>query len=414
MVLLAPKITIVFQQTDLWGIPFGFLLRTLFPMQKVQTAYLSLGSNVGHRALHLQRAILRIGARAGTVSALSRVYETPAWGFESDPFLNLCLAVETALPPEELMETLLNIETQLGRVRQGGAGYAARTLDIDLLYYGREVVATERLQVPHPLLQKRKFVLKPLADIAPQFYHPVLNKDTRNLLQECLDESQLEKIPLVLYKTRTELFASANFIAIEGNIGAGKTTLSKMISDDLNAKLVLERFADNPFLPQFYKDPARYAFPLEMSFLADRYQQFTDDTARPDLFKNFMVSDYHIFKSLIFAQVTLGEDEFNLYRKMFNFMYREVTKPGLYVYLNQSMPRLLENIKKRGRDYELDIQANYLEQINNGYMNFIKTQPQQKSLIINVEELDFVASQNDYEYVLQQIEEALLQPVPQN
>src|SRR5690606_31165338 len=105
-------------------------------------------------------------------------------------------------------------------------------------------------------------------------------------------------------------FASLHYLAIEGNIGSGKTTLATKIAEDFNGKLILERFADNPFLPKFYEDRNRYAFPLEMSFLADRYQQFTDDTSQPDLFSNFMVSDYDIFKSLIFANVTLAEDEF--------------------------------------------------------------------------------------------------------
>ena len=107
-----------------------------------------------------------------------------------------------------------------------------------------------------------------------------------------------------MYKNREELFANTNFIAIEGNIGAGKTTLAHKISEDFNGKLVLERFADNPFLPKFYEEKARYAFPLEMSFLADRYQQFTDDTSQYDLFRSFMVSDYDIYKSLIFARIT--------------------------------------------------------------------------------------------------------------
>src|SRR5690606_40022107 len=110
----------------------------------------------------------------------------------------------------------------------------------------------------------------------------------------------------------------------------------------------LERFADNPFLPKFYEDQNRYAFTLEMSFLADRYQQFTSDTSKPNLFNNFMISDYDIFKSLIFANVTLQKEEFDLYRKLFSIMYKEVVKPDDYVYLFQSHERLLENIKKRG------------------------------------------------------------------
>ena len=211
-----------------------------------------------------------------------------------------------------------------------------------------------------------------------------------------------------LFKDRAGLFSQLQLISIEGNIGAGKTTLSTMIAEDFNAKLILERFADNPFLPKFYKDQARYAFPLEMSFLADRYQQFMDDTSQFDLFKNFMVSDYDIFKSLIFAKVTLQPEEYNLYRKVFNFMYREVKKPEIYLYLYQNTERLLANIKKRGRDYEQNIDPEYLEKINRGYLDFIKSHQDQNSLIIDISELDFVHRPEDYEFILSKLEDAVL------
>jgi len=179
-----------------------------------------------------------------------------------------------------------------------------------------------------------------------------------------------------------------------------------MISEDFNAKLVLERFADNPFLPKFYEDKERYAFPLEMSFLADRYQQLSDDLAQFDLFKNFIISDYYIFKSLIFAQVTLSKDEYLLYRKMFNLIYKEITKPDLYVYLYQNTDRLLENIKNRGRDFEQNIQADYLKKIHDGYQGFITTQNDLNLLTIDVSELDFVNNKADYKQIINIIKEA--------
>ncbi len=296
----------------------------------------------------------------------------------------------------------------MGRERHKEGGYESRSIDIDILYYENIVLHSDELTIPHPKLQERKFVLLPLADIAPQFYHPILKKDTRNLLQECKDGSKPEKTTHKLYKTKTELFSNLNLIAIEGNIGVGKTTLAKRIAEEHNGKLVLERFADNPFLPKFYEDQGRYAFPLEMSFLADRYQQFTDDTSQFDLFKNFMVSDYDIYKSLIFAQVTLQKDEFNLYRKLFNLMYREVRKPNIYVYLYQSTERLLENIKKRGRAYEQSIESDYLNRINKGYFDFFKSHPEQNTLIIDVGELDFVARNEDYDTVIDLIKDYAL------
>jgi deoxyadenosine/deoxycytidine kinase len=183
--------------------------------------------------------------------------------------------------------------------------------------------------------------------------------------------------------------------------------LATKISEDFNAKLVLERFADNPFLPKFYKDQNRYAFPLEMSFLADRYQQLADDLSQFDLFADFVVADYHIFKSLIFAKVTLQEDEFRLYKTLFDIIYKEMPKPDLYVYLYQNTERLLKNIKKRGRSYEQEIPAEYLDKINQGYLDYIKTQTDLNVLVIDVSDFDFVKRQEDYITILQAIQEKL-------
>ncbi|MBT8238786.1 MAG: 2-amino-4-hydroxy-6-hydroxymethyldihydropteridine diphosphokinase [Croceitalea sp.] len=381
-------------------------------MGKTNIVYLSLGSNLGNRYLNLQKAIVQLELRVGQVVQVSHVYENPAMGFEGDNFLNACLALETKSSPKALLEQLLQLEKDLGRIQRNDAGYTSRPIDIDIIYFGNKIVKSAELNIPHPAMTQRKFVLKPLADIAPQVYHPILKKDTRNLLQESKDESYLQKTDHTLYKSRNSLFSQLQFLSIEGNIGSGKTTLAHKIASEFNAKLVLERFADNPFLPKFYEDPSRFAFPLEMSFLADRYQQFTDDTSQFDLFKKFMVSDYDIFKSLIFAKITLQKDEFGLYRKMFNFMYKEVKKPDIYVYLYQKTDRLLENIKKRGRDYEQNIEASYLEKINRGYMDFMKSHPQQNSLLVDLGNLDFVADTSHYEQIIDTIETKLITLLP--
>lgn len=377
-------------------------------MKAATSIYLSIGSNLGNKLNMLQKAVFRLKDTVGALTAISPVYSSPALGFEGDTFLNACLKMETSMAPKPLIRHLLEIESSMGRERFAEEGYQSRTIDIDLLYYGSDVLTTPIVTVPHPRLQHRKFVLKPLADIAPQFYHPILGKDTRNLLQECRDGNALQKILQPLYPSREALFSQLNFMAIEGNIGAGKTTLAKKIAEQYNAKLVLERFADNPFLPKFYEDQSRYAFPLEMSFLADRYQQFTDDTSQFDLFKSFMVSDYDIFKSLIFARITLPKEEFTLYRKVFDFMYREVKKPGLYVFLYQQTERLLENIRKRGRAYEQQIAPEYLEQINRGYLDFLKSYPEQNSMILDISDYDFVAQEADYEALIDAIQAHLM------
>lgn len=366
--------------------------------------YLSAGSNLGDKFKNLNQTIQLLKEKAGNVISCSSIYQTPAWGFESEDFYNICIGIDTELQPQELLDCLLQIEKTMGRIRTQTVGYAARTIDLDILFYEDAIIDEPDLIIPHPHLHLRKFVLQPLADIAPGKIHPILEKSIIELLDICEDDSELDKTNLEITISKKD-FSKFNFIAIEGNIGAGKTTLANKIADDFNGKLILERFADNPFLPKFYEDRNRYAFPLEMSFLADRYQQFTDDTSHPDLFKSFMVSDYDIFKSLIFAKVTLQEDEFMLYRKVFNFMYKEVVKPDVYVYLHQNTERLLQNIKKRGRSYEQSIPSNYLEEINNGYLDFIKTHPEINPLIIDISELDFLQNKNDYQFIIDKIHE---------
>jgi 2-amino-4-hydroxy-6-hydroxymethyldihydropteridine diphosphokinase len=373
---------------------------------KIQrTTYLSLGTNQGNKLENLQNAIDLIADKVGSIQKISSVYKTASWGFDSDDFFNICLKVTTQHPPEKLMQTLLTIEKDLGRKRKDTNAYIDRNIDIDIMLIDDEIIFSKIVTIPHPKMLERKFVLIPLIEIAPNTIHPVEKKELTICLQNCSDSSDISLIDETL-KRPIPITEKYNYIAIEGNIGAGKTSLANMISDEFNAKLILERFAENPFLPKFYEDKERFAFPLEMSFLADRYQQLSDDLAQLDLFRNFIVSDYYIFKSLIFAQITLQKDEYILYRKMFDMMYKEITKPDVYVYLYQNTERLLENIKKRGRDYEQNIEAGYLQQIHDGYKSFINTQQDLNILVIDVSELDFVDNITDYKSIINQIKKA--------
>lgn len=190
-----------------------------------------------------------------------------------------------------------------------------------------------------------------------------------------------------------------NYLVVEGNIGAGKTSLAKKIARDYNANLILERFANNPFLPKFYKDPDRYSFPLELSFLADRYKQLKDDLGNFDLFKSFTIADYYFMKSLIFSRATLPEDEFHLYRQLFYIIYNSLPKPDLFVYLHVSIDKLLMNIKKRGRSYEQQITYPYLEKIQEGYFEFFRQHGKYRFLIIDINRLDFVENSTDYKLI---------------
>ena len=377
-------------------------------MDQPHKVYIALGSNKGERLKHLQDAITLVFRDVGKINTISKVYNTPALGFEktasTEDFLNACISIDTHFSPEEVMQKLLKIENELGRTRHLSDVYESRTIDLDVIFYDDDMIDSELIRTPHPQMHKRKFVLQPLHDIAPKVIHPKLGKSVMELLEACEDDSAIEPINIWLKNPmKTYGFGDYNYIAIEGNIGAGKTSLSHLISNDFNGKLILERFADNPFLPKFYLEPQRYAFTLEMSFLADRYQQISDDLSQLDLFKDFVVSDYDIYKSLIFSKITLPEDEFRLYRKLFYLMYRDIAKPDLYVYLYQNTERLQENIKKRGRDYEQNIQSDYLEKINLGYLEFLKNQTELNVKIIDISDLDFVKNRADYLWILEQI-----------
>ncbi|KAF2082889.1 2-amino-4-hydroxy-6-hydroxymethyldihydropteridine diphosphokinase [Flavobacterium sharifuzzamanii] len=364
---------------------------------------LSIGSNQGSRLENIQKCIDLIHQNVGTVIEVSKLYETPAWGFESDAFYNCALLLHTYSSAQKILNQILKVEKELGRIRLNQEGYQSRIIDVDLIAFDAEIIDTEKLQVPHPLMQNRNFVLLPMQDLKLNWKHPILQKTVSELIAFTPDDSVCTVVQDLKSPIAQIPLNQFNYVAFEGNIGAGKTTLVHKISEDFNGKTVLERFADNPFLPKFYKDQNRYAFPLEMSFLADRYQQLADDLAQFDLFKDFIVADYHIFKSLIFAKITLAEDEYRLYRNLFDIIYREMPKPDLYIYLYQNTDRLLQNIKKRGRVYEQNIEAAYLEKINNGYLEYIKSQTDLNVLIIDVSNRDFVKNHEDYLYILNEI-----------
>jgi len=372
-------------------------------MKSFNKYHISIGSNIGDRLQNLQDAIDLIHLEISIVTSISPIYQTKAVGFEGDDFYNICISFFSNDDPNNLLQTLLNIETKLGRTRSDKNVYESRIIDLDIILIEDQVINNNLLTVPHPSMHLREFVLAPLNDIDPNINHPILNKNSNELLKSCKG-SNVEKLSKVLSNPKDQFNISKfKYIAIEGNIGAGKTSLAKKISIDFNSKLILERFADNPFLPKFYEDPDRYAFTLEMSFLAERYQQITDDLSQLNIFSDSIVSDYDIFKSLIFSKITLSEDEFALYRKLFFSMYKDILKPDLYIYLNQNIDRLKENIKKRGRDYEQNIDSKYLKNINSGYLDFHKTQTDLNIKIIDINNMDFVNNRIDYLNILKSI-----------
>lgn len=190
-----------------------------------------------------------------------------------------------------------------------------------------------------------------------------------------------------------------NFIAIEGNIGAGKTTLATMLAEKLNSKIVLEKFIENPFLPKFYRNNKKYAFPLEMSFLSERYSQFNKEVFKQNLFNRSTISDYYVTKSLIFSKINLDPDEYLLTQRLFDIMYPQLPKPNLMIYLHADVKRLQYQINIRGREYEQHISDSYLLQIQEGYLNYLKQQQYFPVLVIDITNMDFVSNSNDFEKI---------------
>jgi len=190
-----------------------------------------------------------------------------------------------------------------------------------------------------------------------------------------------------------------HFITIEGNIGAGKTTLAHLLSKRLQARLILEEFADNPFLPKFYENKEQYAFPLELFFMAERYKQMKELLQTKDLFHQVTISDYLFTKCLLFARVNLSENEFALYQRLFNIINPQLIQPDLLIYLHAPVNRLKENIRKRNRSYEQSINPDYLFDIQETYIQYIK-QHHFKTLFVDASKADFLGNESHLDTIL--------------
>lgn len=193
------------------------------------------------------------------------------------------------------------------------------------------------------------------------------------------------------------------FITVEGNIGAGKTTLANLLSRHYNARLILEEFADNPFLPKFYENPGQYAFPLELFFMAERFKQQKEFLQQKDMFQSLTISDYLFTKCLLFAKVTLPEDEFRLYQRLFDIINQQLTKPDILIYLHAPVIKLQANIKKRNRSYEQNIPDDYLFNLQETYTNYIK-QHNVKTLFVDASNADFLHNTKHLQIILDALE----------
>ena len=365
--------------------------------------YISIGSNLGDRIAHLQHGI-DATATIGHVLAISSVVETPAVGFEGNPFLNACFTIDTKLAPTLVMQKLLDIEQSEGRSRAQGEGYQNRTLDLDIIFYEDFVLEIPNLVIPHPSMEQRRFVLQPLCEIAPNKQHPVHQKSVKALLDECVDSTPFSTIEEQLRHPIYAKLSAHTFICVEGIIGCGKTTLAKILAQNLGYKTIEERFAENPFLPKFYRNPKRYAFPLELSFLADRFNQINKNSEQLDLFQSGTVADYHMSKSLVFAQKTLNEDEYPLFQQLYSLMSKSANQPSLCIFLRQIPERSKTNIKKRGRSYEQNIGTDYLEKLAKGYDQHLPfLQKRMQVVSVDISALDFVLNLEDLIQLLKKI-----------
>ena len=191
-----------------------------------------------------------------------------------------------------------------------------------------------------------------------------------------------------------------SFITIEGNIGAGKTTLSNLLAKHYNARLILEQFADNPFLPKFYQNPSQYAFPLELFFMAERFKQLKDLLQQKDLFQNITISDYLFTKCLLFAKVNLPDDEFRLYQRLFDIIHQQLIQPEVLIYLHAPVNKLQQNIRKRGRTYEQSIPDDYLFSIQETYTHYIK-QHNLRTIFVDASNADFLGNEKHLQVIIE-------------
>lgn len=321
----------------------------------MNAVFLSLGGNIGDRHGYMQKSRLLLEKHCGKIVLSSPIYETEAWGSNSEKkYLNQVVKLETKLTARQLLKKTLEIEKELGRKRRGSRN-SDRSADIDILFFNNEIINAKNLHIPHPRLHLRKFVLVPLNSVASSFVHPNLKKTVTQLLKTSNDKLQVN-----LYKPN----ARPLYICIEGNIGSGKTTLAKKLAAHLDAKFLPEQFEDNHLLPLFYEDKNRYAFPLEYSFLIARFEQLKRElhTAR-----GHIVSDFSIYKCLWFAKANLSKKEYKLFEKHFSAFVSQLPVPSLVVYIDTSVDNLKQNIKKRGRLFELGIAASYLKKITFTY-----------------------------------------------
>lgn len=356
----------------------------------MKRAILCLGTNLGNKQNNLSQALNLISNKIGKIVKQSGIYESKSWGYNSaQKFLNQIVVVETKLNPITILNKNLEIEKLIGRIRKNKSKiYEDRLIDIDILFIDDIIIESIDLTVPHPKLQERNFVLKPLTEICANFVHPILKKNINYLLKNCKDKTEVNKI--IQYK----------YICIEGNIGAGKSTLAKALTKKLKASFVPEQFEQSLILPLFYKEPKKYAYILELEFLFSRFKQLQSLN-----FNNtVIISDYCFKKCLWFAKNNLTKKEFSQFKLLFNELENLLPKPDLIIYLNPTIENLITNIKKRGREFESAITRKYLKNINNIYKANLNTKSIDIEVLpINLKKFDLNETEKTVSFILKKV-----------
>ena len=372
-------------------------------MTKPAIAHISLGSNRGNRLVFLRTALHHIQQETGKTFLVSSVYESPSWGFKSHPFLNACVSIETLLSPDALLEKLVSIEMKMGRTRSEEQTYADRCIDLDILLYEAEIISHDHLKIPHPRLHLRNFVLYPLAEIHPNGMHPQFQKTIQTLQKESPDTALPQKYERPAWNTRNPFLSHFPFVAIEGNMGVGKTTLALKMAAHYKIAFFEETFLNNPHLKSFYEQSNKNAEAMERFFLEDRVENAARFWSAQK--SAGAVADYSIYRSLIFGQQNLSAKAFQAFQELFEKKTAAVRIPDVVVYVRRPISELVVNIQKRGRSFERKVSREYLEKIQKGYDLFFEKKHPFSVLKVDATHKDYIQNKPDFQIVLRRLEE---------
>lgn len=344
-------------------------------MSSEVTAYLGLGSNLGSREKNIKKALDVLAAdKHIRLFRTNSIIETkPLAGGKQRDYLNCVAEIKTNLKPVRLLKVLKKIEAALGR-KESEKKWSSRTIDLDILLYGKKIVRKKDLVIPHRQMHLRSFALKGLCELDGRLIHPVLKEDVSVLC------SRLNGKDFYFDADCPQL------ISIAGVVGAGKTTLARGLGEKFGFELIKEAYDTNPFLKKVYAGQKSLALDSQLYFLLSRCEQLKPDNFRPD---TVAISDYIMDKEMIYARIWLDAVQFEIYRKINAVMSKTVAAPSIAVYLKLSPQKALERIRNRGRSYEQGIDLNFLEKLHIGYEKLFETFSRCPVITLDADSVDF-------------------------